>query len=174
MHDEVVAEALGELEQLVEAGCPAEPVGDRRHARLVAELRRDDLRVQPVPQRGLKRRAIDPSQTAHHGIGFLSVKLAAEEHAAQHGNQSDGDHRGGQHRKRLGERERVKELALLSRQRKDRDEGEQDDRHREEHRPADEPGGLANSLQHTRTIAGIVSNPASRAARQRRSPATTS
>ena len=49
----------------------------------------------------------------------------------------------------------MEELALLARQREDRDEGQQDDGHREEHRPPNQPRGVAHGLQHAPSIARI-------------------
>ena len=64
---------------------------------------------------------------------------AADEQAAEHRHQRDRQERGPRHGEGLGEGQRVEELALLAGQREHRDEGQDDDRHREEDRPADEP-----------------------------------
>ena len=64
LDDEVVAEALGQLEQLVVVAGAAEPVGHGRHAGLVAELGGDDLRVQPVAQLRARQRDLQPDLLA--------------------------------------------------------------------------------------------------------------
>jgi hypothetical protein len=53
-------------------------------------------------------------------------------------------------RKALGVGERVEELALLAGQQEHRHEGQDDDQHREEHRPADLRGGLEGVREHLR------------------------
>ena len=79
----------------------------------------------------------------------------AEENAAQHRDQRDGDERRRQHRERLGEGERLEQLAFLAGQRKDRHERQQDDRHREEHRPPDQPRRVEDRLHDRSSIARV-------------------
>ena len=50
-------------------------------------------------------------------------------HRAENGNERDRNYRRREHRKRFGEGERVKELAFLTGQREDRNEGQHDNRH---------------------------------------------
>ena len=52
---------------------------------------------------------------------------------------------------------RVKELAFLAGQREHRNEGEQDDRHREEHGPPDQSRGVPNGLPDSAAVAGVDS-----------------
>ena len=66
------------------------------------------------------------------------MKFAAKQVSAEYGDKRDGDDCGADHRERFGEGQRMKELAFLPREREDRDEGEDDDRHREEDGTPDE------------------------------------
>ena len=102
-----------------------------------------------------KHRSVRAAEDAHDGVRLLSVEFATEQQRAKHRNERDGNDRCREHGKRLGERERVKQLAFLTRQRKDRNEGEQDDRHREEHGPSHQSCGVANSLPDAVAIAGV-------------------
>ena len=76
LHDQVVAEPRGgrELEQLVVARRPPEHVRDARDARLLAQLRGDDLRVEPVAELGRGQRDVEPD------AGGAALGLLVEEH----------------------------------------------------------------------------------------------
>jgi len=83
------------------------------------------------------------------------VKRAADEQRAEHrheghGEQCRSDHRGG-----LGPGQRVEEFSLLAGEREDRHEGQHDDAHREEDRPAD----LLRGRQHG--VPGLLGGEAS-------------
>jgi len=83
------------------------------------------------------------------------MEFAVEQQAAQHRYQRDGDDRRSQYRERLGEGERVKQLAFLAGQREDGNEGQQNDGHREEHRTADESGGLTHRVPDEGAVARV-------------------
>ncbi len=72
LHHEVVAEPRGarELHQRGVVVRATHGVRHARHARLVAELRRDDLRVQPVAQRGRRERHLQ-AELAGELLGLL-------------------------------------------------------------------------------------------------------
>ena len=72
LHDEVVAElrCAGELHQPGVVVRAAHGVRHARHARVVAELRRDDLRVQPVSERGRRERHLE-AELAGELLGLL-------------------------------------------------------------------------------------------------------
>src|SRR5438128_4136848 len=112
-------------------------------------------RQRPMAQRPAKHRAVDRDQRAHDGIRLFAADLAPDQETAEHGNERDRENRGTHHRERLGEGQRVEELALLAREREHRDEGQDDDDHREEDRPPDEAGGLEHGLGHPATVPGI-------------------
>ena len=150
-------------------------IGDRHEHQVAFVERRHELAADPscheqrarkqqrgsehgqaaMRQGGLERRPVEPTQHSHDGVVFLGVERAAKEQRAEHRHQGDRDDRGREHGKGLGERQRVKQLALLSGQGKDRDERQQDDRHREEHRAADQPRRLEHGLPHALAIARI-------------------
>ena len=106
-------------------------------------------------ERGLEGGPVEPPQPAHHRVVILLVEGAAKQQAAEHRHQGDRDHRGRQHRERFGEGERVEQLAFLPGEREHRDEREHDDRHREEHRPPDQPRRLQHGLPDSASIAWI-------------------
>ena len=111
------------------------------------QQRRRTRRVTPrCDSAALEHRTVERAQHPHHRVVLLRVKLAAEQQRAQHRHQRDRDERRREHGKGLGERQRVKQLAFLSRQREHRDEREQDDRHREEHRASDQPRRLEDGV----------------------------
>ena len=83
------------------------------------------------------------------------MELAAKEQRAEHGNEGDCNDGRGEHRKRLSERQRMKQLALLSGQGKHRHEGQQDDGHREEDGPAHETRGFEHGLPHASPISWV-------------------
>ena len=106
-------------------------------------------------QGGLERRTVEPAQRSHDRVVFLRVEFAPKQQRAQHRDQCDSDDGGRKHGKRLGERQGVEEFALLSGQGEDRDERQQNDRHRKEHGPADQPRRLEDRFPHAPAIARI-------------------
>ena len=65
------------------------------------------------------------------------MKRAAHEERAEHGDERDGEHSGADHREGFRPRERMEKFPGLAGELEDGDEGEDDDRHREEDRAAD-------------------------------------
>ncbi len=99
-----------------------------------------------MAQRKTKCRGVNRSQDAHDGIVFFAMQAASNQKSAQHGNERDGDDGGAHHRERLCECQRMKEFSFHSGQCKHRHKCQDDDGHREEDRPADEPGGIQGDL----------------------------
>ena len=97
-------------------------------------------------ERALQHRPVDCAKPTHDGVGFFGMELPPEQQRAEHRDERDGDDRRREHRKRLGEGQRVEQLAFLTGQREHRNEGEQNDRHRKEHGPPDQSRGVANGL----------------------------
>src|SRR5207244_6240666 len=112
-------------------------------------------RQRPMAQRPAKNRAVDPDQRTHDGIRLFPTDLAPDQETAEHRNERDRENRGTHHRERLGEGQRVEELALLAGEGEHGDEGQDDDDHREEDRPPDETGGLEHRLGHTEAVPGV-------------------
>ena len=77
------------------------------------------------------------------GIMVFRMKTAADQESAEDRHKRHGDDRRSHHRKCFRECERMEELAFHPGERKDRNESEDDDRHREENRPADKRRGVA-------------------------------
>ena len=109
-----------------------------------------------MPQREPQRRRIDASQDAHHGIVFFPVQSASNQERAQNGHQRDGDNRRADHRERLGEGQRMKELSFHAGQSEDRNERQNDDGHREEDRTADQLRGVQRNLTDLRSIFAML------------------
>ena len=137
----------------------------RRHE-LVADATRDKQRPgeeerggtggeAPVRERPGERRTVQPAQGAHHRVVLFAVHLPAEQQTAQDRHERHRDDGRREHRKGLGERERVKQLPFLTGQREDGDEREQDDRHRKEHGSADEPRRFEHRVPDTLPVARI-------------------
>ncbi len=106
-------------------------------------------------ERPLEQRPVQCPEQPHHRVCRLVVERALEKERAEHRHEGQRDDRRGQHGERLGERQRVEEFPFLAGQREDRDEGEQDDRHREEDRSSDQPRRFEDRVPHGLPIAWI-------------------
>ena len=107
-------------------------------------------------KREAKSRCVNRAQDAHDRIVFLAMQPAANQKRAQDRNERDGDDCRADHRERLRECQRMKELSFHAGQRKHRNEGEDDDRHGEEDRTADEPRGVQRDLADLRSVFAAV------------------
>jgi hypothetical protein len=94
-----------------------------------------------VDQRPVEHGLVDFQQAFHQPVLALGLEGAAHEERAEHRDGGDGQQHRAEKGEALGVGERVEELALLAGQQKHRHEGQDDDQHREEHRPADLGGG---------------------------------
>jgi hypothetical protein len=84
----------------------------------------DRQRGDTMPQSKVEHRPVEPHERSHHRVVLLAPHPAADEETAQHRDQRHGQNRGADHREGLREGQRVEELALLSGERKDRQEGQ--------------------------------------------------
>src|SRR6185369_10812478 len=89
-----------------------------------------------MPESPPQNRLVKPLQNTHDGVIFFAMNLAAKQQRAEDWNERYCHHGGAGHRGGLSECQRVKEFALLAGQSKNRNESEQNDRHREEDGPA--------------------------------------
>jgi len=116
---------------------------------------RDGEGQHALPECQGEHRAVRPYQRAHDRVRLLATDPTPDEHAAQHQDQRHGQEGGANHRECLRKRERMEELALLAGEREHRDEGQDDDRHREEDRAPHEPRRLEHGLGHAPPVARI-------------------
>ena len=107
---------------------------------------REQKGLRLVAQGAREHGLVEPARHAHDGIVVLTMHPAADEKGRQHGHESHGEDRRPDHREGLREGEGMKELAFLTRQRKDGEEREKDDDHGEEDRASDLPGGVPHDL----------------------------
>ena len=108
-----------------------------------------------VPERPAEQRPVEPDERPHHRVVALATHPAADQERAEDRHQGHGEERRPGHREGLGEGERVEELALLAGEREDRDEGQDDDGHREEDRPSDQARRIQHGGGDELAVAGI-------------------
>ena len=89
------------------------------------------------------------------GLSSSAWNRAPQQQRAEHRHQRHRDDRGGEDGKGLRERQGVEELALLSRQGKDRNERQQNDRHGEEHGTTHQPRRFEDGVPHAPAIARV-------------------
>ena len=108
-----------------------------------------------VPQREVEHGPVEPHQRAHHRVVLLAPHPTADQQAAEHRHQRHRQDRRADHRERLRVGQWVEELALLSGEREHGQEGQDDDRQREEDRPPDQARRLEHGLRHAAPIASV-------------------
>ena len=94
-----------------------------------------------MAERPVEHGIVKAEQDTHHPVALLCMKRTPHERRAQCRHHRDREQRRTDHRKCLGEGERVEKLPLASGEREHWHEGEDDDDHREKNRAADLPGG---------------------------------
>ena len=109
-----------------------------------------------VTQRPAQQRAIDPGERPQHGIGSFPMHPPPQQERAEHRHQRHRQQRGAQHGEGLGKGERMEQLALLVGEGKNREKGQQDNRHGEKDRPPDQVRRVAARVAITaRAVAGV-------------------
>src|SRR6185369_9131356 len=79
----------------------------------------------------------------------------ADKECTQHGDEGDGQDGRADHRRRLRERERVEHLAFHAAQREYRNEGQDDDYHREENRQTNKFRRVERDLPDVLTVIAV-------------------
>ena len=100
-----------------------------------------------MPQGEVQCWTVEPHQQAHDEVFAFGAKWSAHQPGAKHGHKGHAQQGRADHRKGLGEGERMEEFPLLSRQRKDREKCQDDDRHGEEDGTPDLMRRAANDFQ---------------------------
>ncbi len=127
------------------------PLVERRHE-FRAEFVERKIRRRPIspaqpgrepskPQHETHDGLIDPNEKTVHRIFGFRRDFAADQQRHQHRHQRHAQQRGEEHRKCLGEGQRLEQPPFLRFQRKHRNETHRDDQQRKEQRPADALGG---------------------------------
>ena len=106
-------------------------------------------------QRPAEQRAIDQGKRPQHGIGAFAMHPSPQQERTEHRHQGHREHGGAQHGTGLGKGEGMEQLALLAGEGKDREKGQQDNRHREKDRPPDQVRRIAHRGHHRLPVTGV-------------------
>ena len=109
-----------------------------------------------MTQRPAQCGPVDGAQRAHDRVLLLVMQLAANQECAEYRNQRDGHNSGAQHGECLGEGQRVKHLAFHSGERKDRNEGQNDNDHGEGDGSAHQARGVQRDLPDVLAIVAVL------------------